>query len=47
MIVLALGETRGDKVAAARILGIGKTTIYRLLKEDKELEARLAAQVFN
>jgi DNA-binding NtrC family response regulator len=47
MIVLALGETRGDKMAAARILGIGKTTIYRLLKEDKELEARLADQIFN
>lgn len=28
-----LGETNGDKIAAARILGIGKTTIYRKLRE--------------
>ena len=32
-IVRALKETKGDKVAAARILGIGKTTIYRKLKQ--------------
>jgi transcriptional regulator of acetoin/glycerol metabolism len=32
-IVRVLKETNGDKVAAARILGIGKTTIYRKLKE--------------
>lgn len=32
-IVKVLKETNGDKVAAARILGIGKTTIYRKLKE--------------
>jgi transcriptional regulator of acetoin/glycerol metabolism len=32
-----LRETGGDKLAAARILGIGKTTIYRKLKQfDKE-----------
>src|SRR5258705_1250860 len=30
-IVKALKETKGDKIAAARILGIGKTTIYRSL----------------
>jgi DNA-binding NtrC family response regulator len=29
----ALGETGGDKVAAARLLGIGKTTLYRKLKQ--------------
>jgi DNA-binding NtrC family response regulator len=29
--VKALKETKGDKIAAARILGIGKTTIYRKL----------------
>lgn len=29
----ALRETGGDKVAAARLLGIGKTTLYRKLKE--------------
>jgi transcriptional regulator with PAS, ATPase and Fis domain len=29
----ALRETRGDKLAAARLLGIGKTTLYRKLKE--------------
>jgi DNA-binding NtrC family response regulator len=32
-IVKVLKETNGDRVAAARILGIGKTTIYRKLKE--------------
>jgi two-component system response regulator HydG len=31
-IFRALQETGGDKVAAARILGIGKTTLYRKLK---------------
>ncbi|MBI3670279.1 MAG: sigma-54-dependent Fis family transcriptional regulator, partial [Acidobacteria bacterium] len=29
----ALRETGGDKVAAARLLGIGKTTLYRKLKQ--------------
>lgn len=32
-ILRALRETNGDKVAAARILGIGKTTLYRKLKQ--------------
>lgn len=32
-IVKVLKETNGDRTAAARILGIGKTTIYRKLKE--------------
>jgi DNA-binding NtrC family response regulator len=32
-IVRVLKETEGDKIAAARILGIGKTTIYRRLKQ--------------
>ena len=32
-IFRALGEASGDKVAAARLLGIGKTTLYRKLKE--------------
>jgi DNA-binding NtrC family response regulator len=31
-ILRALQETGGDKVAAARMLGIGKTTLYRKLK---------------
>jgi DNA-binding NtrC family response regulator len=31
-IVRALRETSGDKLAAARLLGIGKTTLYRKLK---------------
>jgi transcriptional regulator of acetoin/glycerol metabolism len=26
-------QTTGDKLAAARILGIGKTTLYRKLKQ--------------
>ena len=32
-IVKALKETKRDKIAAARILGIGKTTIYRKLRQ--------------
>ena len=35
-IVKALKETNGDKIAAARILGIGKTTIYRKLRQYGE-----------
>ncbi len=33
MILRALKETAGDKLAAARLLGIGKTTLYRKLKQ--------------
>jgi len=32
-IIRALRETAGDKLAAARLLGIGKTTLYRKLKQ--------------
>jgi len=32
-IFRALQETSGDKMAAARLLGIGKTTLYRKLKQ--------------
>jgi DNA-binding NtrC family response regulator len=32
-ILRALRETAGDKLAAARLLGIGKTTMYRKLKQ--------------
>ncbi|HVB34095.1 MAG TPA: sigma-54 dependent transcriptional regulator [Patescibacteria group bacterium] len=32
-IFRALAKTRGDKMAAARLLGIGKTTLYRKLKQ--------------
>jgi transcriptional regulator of acetoin/glycerol metabolism len=32
-IFKTLSETAGDKLAAARILGIGKTTLYRKLKQ--------------
>lgn len=32
-ILRALRESGGDKLAAARLLGIGKTTLYRKLKE--------------
>jgi two-component system response regulator HydG len=32
-IFRALRETNGDKLAAARLLGIGKTTLYRKLKQ--------------
>ena len=36
-ILKALNETAGDKLAAARILGIGKTTLYRKLKQYQVL----------
>jgi DNA-binding NtrC family response regulator len=32
-IMRMLRETKGDKLAAARLLGIGKTTLYRKLKQ--------------
>ena len=32
-ILRTLRQTSGDKLAAARILGIGKTTLYRKLKQ--------------
>ena len=32
-ILAALKELQGDKLAAAKLLGIGKTTMYRKLKE--------------
>jgi two-component system response regulator HydG len=32
-ILRTLRETSGDKLAAARMLGIGKTTLYRKLKQ--------------
>jgi two-component system response regulator HydG len=32
-ILRALREAGGDKLAAARMLGIGKTTLYRKLKQ--------------
>jgi two-component system response regulator HydG len=35
-IVKVLKETKGDKIAAARVLGIGKTTIYRKLREYEQ-----------
>ena len=40
-ILRTLRETDGDKLAASRLLGIGKTTLYRKLKQYKldQLEA--------
>lgn len=35
-VLHALRETHGDKIAAAHHLGIGKTTLYRKLKEYAE-----------
>jgi len=32
-ILRTLRETGGDKLSAARMLGIGKTTLYRKLKQ--------------
>jgi two-component system response regulator HydG len=38
-IFRALQETSGDKLAAARLLGIGKTTLYRKLKQYESARA--------
>jgi transcriptional regulator with PAS, ATPase and Fis domain len=38
-ITNALRETGGDKIAAARLLGIGKTTLYRKLKAYATISA--------
>jgi two-component system response regulator HydG len=32
-ILRALRKTSGDKLAASRLLGMGKTTLYRKLKQ--------------
>jgi DNA-binding NtrC family response regulator len=40
-IFRALRETGGDKLAAARLLGIGKTTLYRKLKQYETDHARV------
>jgi DNA-binding NtrC family response regulator len=37
-ILRAIDQLKGDKLAAARLLGIGKTTLYRKLKEYSQLE---------
>ena len=39
-IFRALQETSGDKLAAARLLGIGKTTLYRKLKQYESARAQ-------
>ncbi len=40
-IFRALRETSGDKLAAARLLGIGKTTLYRKLKQYESGPAQI------
>ena len=37
-ILNALHELNGDRITAAQLLGIGKTTLYRKLKEYKILD---------
>ena len=37
-ILGAILQLNGDKLLAARLLGIGKTTLYRKLKEYGSLE---------
>lgn len=39
-ILRALRESGGDKLIAARLLGIGKTTLYRKLKQYESQLAR-------
>ena len=36
-ILEAIEQLRGDKLLAARLLGIGKTTLYRKLKEYSQI----------
>jgi transcriptional regulator of acetoin/glycerol metabolism len=36
-ILDALTKVNGDKMLAARLLGIGKTTLYRKLKEYEQV----------
>jgi transcriptional regulator with PAS, ATPase and Fis domain len=40
-VLNALRETGGDKLAAARLLGIGKTTLYRKLKDYEKVATPL------
>ncbi|HWF39923.1 MAG TPA: sigma-54 dependent transcriptional regulator [Candidatus Acidoferrales bacterium] len=40
-IFQALSKTKGDRVAAAHLLGIGKTTLYRKLKEYNHTPAAI------
>ena len=42
-IYRALKEAGGDKLAAARLLGIGKTTLYRKLKQYEAAQPPSAA----
>lgn len=42
-ILRAINEAGGSKIAAARLLGIGKTTLYRKLKEYGRATARFDA----
>jgi DNA-binding NtrC family response regulator len=44
-ILRTLRETGGDKPAAARMLGIGKTTLYRKLKQYHTEQAKLYGSV--
>jgi len=37
-ILGAIAQLNGDKLSAARLLGIGKTTLYRKLKEYEALQ---------
>jgi two-component system response regulator HydG len=37
-ILGAIAQLNGDKLTAARLLGIGKTTLYRKLKEYGHLQ---------
>lgn len=43
-ILSALRQTGGDKLAAARLLGIGKTTLYRRLKRYREENAKSSGE---
>lgn len=42
-IIRALEHTKGDRVSAANLLGIGRTTLYRKLKEYQLAEESASA----
>jgi DNA-binding NtrC family response regulator len=43
-ILNAVAEAKGDKLLAARMLGIGKTTLYRKLQQYQRAAAKVSNQ---
>jgi two-component system response regulator HydG len=45
-ILGAIAQLNGDRLMAARLLGIGKTTLYRKLKQCQHLQSAVASRPF-